>query len=93
MPLPDNPSLLNKDAVCGRLGLSARCLETMVRAGQFPPQVRRGCLVYWSEAAVIAWQQQMLAKQEAGVVSTSGMRRRPHLIESRNDFSCAPVPV
>jgi prophage regulatory protein len=76
MPLPDAPSLLNKDAVCGRLGLSARCLENMVRDGQFPPPVRLGRFVYWSEAAVIAWQQQMFAAQEAWVVFKPGAKRR-----------------
>lgn len=68
MPLPDAPSLLNKAAICNRLSLSPRCLEMMVRDKLFPPPVRLGRQVYWSEVAVAAWQQRMFAEQESWAV-------------------------
>lgn len=76
MPFPDAHSLLNKGAVCDRLGMSPRCLEMMVRDNLFPPPVRLGRYVYWSEAAMTAWRQQMFAEQEAWVVPADGIRRR-----------------
>ena len=57
--------LLNKASLCERLSISPRTLENMVSAGSFPPPVRVGKYVYWSEVAVRAWQQRMFAAQEA----------------------------
>lgn len=57
--------LLDKQAVCKRLNMSPRALEYMVRDGAFPPAVRIGRRMYWSEVAVRAWQQRLFAAQEA----------------------------
>jgi len=59
------PALLDKEAVCQRLGIAARTLENMVGEGQFPPAVRVGKRVYWSEKAVRSWQRMLFAAQEA----------------------------
>lgn len=58
------PILLNKSAVCERLCISSRNLETMVKEGTFPPAVRLGKSVYWSEAAVSKWHQLAFLAQE-----------------------------
>lgn len=57
-------ALLDKVSLCERLHLSARTLENMVKAGTFPPPVRVGKYVYWSEIAVRSWQQRLFAAQE-----------------------------
>ena len=59
------PTLLDKAAVCQRLSLAPRTIVNMVRDGAFPPPVRLGKKVSWSEAAVCAWQQRLFAAQEA----------------------------
>jgi prophage regulatory protein len=56
---------LDKTALCGQLAVSARTLENMVKAGAFPPPVRIGKRVYWTEAAVRKWQQRLFCGQEA----------------------------
>lgn len=55
---------MKKDAVCNRLGISLRTLENMVKAKTFPPPVRIGKYVYWSEIAVARWQRGLFADQE-----------------------------
>lgn len=57
--------LLSKANLCERLNISPRTLENMVNAGTFPPSVRVGKYVYWSELAVAEWQRRMFAAQEA----------------------------
>ncbi|MBB3182271.1 AlpA family transcriptional regulator [Variovorax sp. Sphag1AA] len=57
--------LLDKVSVCNRLSLSLRTLENMVQEGTFPPPVRVGRRVYWSEIAVRRWQQRLFAAQES----------------------------
>ncbi|RXN86990.1 hypothetical protein C7R54_19090 [Achromobacter aloeverae] len=37
----------------------------MVNAGTFPPSVRVGKYVYWSEVSVNSWQRRMFSAQEA----------------------------
>jgi predicted DNA-binding transcriptional regulator AlpA len=59
------PSLLDKATVCTRLAIAPRTLEYMVKNGQFPPGVRVGKHIYWSELAVRKWQLLMFASQEA----------------------------
>lgn len=59
------PNLLDKAAVCQRLSLAPRTIENMVRDGAFPPPVRLGKRVFWSEVAVSAWQKRLFAAQEA----------------------------
>ena len=44
--------LLDKATLCARLNISARTVENMVKDGSFPPPVRVGKYVYWSEVAV-----------------------------------------
>lgn len=61
---PPIPTLLNKAAVCERLAVSPRCLEMMVRDGDFPPPVRLGRHVYWSEAALTNWHTAAFSAQE-----------------------------
>lgn len=57
--------LLDKTTLCERLNISARTIENMVKDGSFPPPVRLGKYVYWSEAAVRAWQRRLFAAQES----------------------------
>lgn len=59
------PTMLDKETVCTRLGLGQRTLENMVRDNEFPPPVRLGKRVYWSEIAVCAWQKRLFSAQEA----------------------------
>lgn len=61
---PASPTLLNKATVCERLAVSPRCLEMMVRDGDFPPPVRLGRHVYWSEVALSHWHTTAVAAQE-----------------------------
>lgn len=58
-------SLLNKEALSRRLGVSVRTLEGLVAEGEFPPGVRVGRCLYWTEAAVQAWHQRIFAVQLA----------------------------
>lgn len=55
----------NKQQLCELLSLSERTLENMVNAGTFPPPVRIGKYVYWSEHAVLKWQQNLFFEQES----------------------------
>jgi len=57
----------DKPGVCNLLGFSERTLENLVKAGGFPPPVRIGRKVYWTEAAVRRWQQRQFNMQEAWV--------------------------
>jgi len=59
------PALLDKTTLCERLSISLRTVENMVRDGIFPPPVRVGKHVYWSEVAVQKWQRRMFAAQES----------------------------
>lgn len=62
-PAPINASMLNKDALAARLSLSARTIDNRVKAGDFPPGVRIGKFVYWTEAAVTACHTRVLGVQ------------------------------
>lgn len=62
-----SPLLHNKVDVCARLKISARNLEGMVRAGTFPPAVRIGKCVYWTEKCLTAWMERMFGVQEAWI--------------------------
>ena len=59
------PALLTKANLCERLAISPRTLENMVKDGGFPPPVRMGKHVYWSETAVRKWQLRLFAAQES----------------------------
>jgi len=65
MPDTPFPALLSKDDLCASLGISKRTIENMVRDGTFPPPVRLGKCVYWSEVAVHSWRRRRFAGQEA----------------------------
>lgn len=58
-------TLLSKEALCKSLGISKRTVENMCRDGSFPPPVRIGKCVYWSELAVQTWQRRLFAAQES----------------------------
>lgn len=55
--------LLNKAELCAKLNISPRTIENMVRDGRFPPAVRIGKYVYWSERSIIGWQEKLFAAQ------------------------------
>lgn len=57
--------LLDKATLCERLNISPRTIENMVKDGSFPPPVRVGKYVYWSEIAIRGWQRRLFAAQEA----------------------------
>jgi prophage regulatory protein len=58
-------TMLDKKTVCERFSISPRTLENFVRDGQFPPPVKLGKCVYWSELAVSKWHKMLFAAQEA----------------------------
>lgn len=58
-------SLLDKATVCERLNIAPRTLEYMVVRGEFPPAVRIGKRVYWSDTAVLNWQRRTFMAQES----------------------------
>lgn len=62
-PAPITASLLTKDALAARLCLSVRTIDNMVKAREFPPGVRIGKFVYWTEAAVAAWHTRVFSLQ------------------------------
>lgn len=61
---PITASLLNKQALSVRLGISIRTIENMVSAGQFPPGVRIGKFVFWTESVVDKWQTRIFGVQQ-----------------------------
>jgi len=58
------PALMSKNDLCESLGISKRTIENMVRDGCFPPPVRLGKCVFWSEVAVQNWRRRLFAGQE-----------------------------
>ncbi len=65
MPQGQLVPVLTKQDVCAQLKVSPRTIENMVKSGDFPPAVRIGKLVYWSQIALSRWQQKRFADQEA----------------------------
>lgn len=61
----DAPVLLTKMDMCARLQVSARTLENMVKDRAFPPGVRVGRFVYWTEGVVAKWVARQFGAQEA----------------------------
>lgn len=61
---PITAQLLNKKALSARLGLSPRTIENMVLSRQFPPGVRIGKFVFWSESVVSKWKARIFGVQE-----------------------------
>jgi predicted DNA-binding transcriptional regulator AlpA len=62
---PPLNNTLKKDDICERFSLSERTLENMVKANLFPPPVRLGKYVYWSEVAVHKWHTRYFCAQES----------------------------
>ena len=60
----NQPVLINKKTLCGRLGVSQRGLENMISQKRFPRGVTVGKCVYWSEKALGAWLQREFGAQE-----------------------------
>lgn len=58
-------ALMTKEQVAKNMGLSARTLEGLVAKGEFPPGVRVGRFLYWTESAITAWHQRRFAMQLA----------------------------
>jgi prophage regulatory protein len=61
--------LVSKSELCERLFISPRTVENLVRAGDFPPPVRIGKQVFWSEKSITSWQQALFAAQDAWVAN------------------------
>ncbi|WP_374326932.1 helix-turn-helix transcriptional regulator [Azonexus sp.] len=61
---PDQPKLLTKTELSIQLSISARTIENLVKAQKFPPPVRIGKNVYWSEIAVSKWRDALFSQQE-----------------------------
>ncbi len=59
-----NGEILKKRQLCEWLGISLRCVENMVKRGEFPPPVRVGKFAYWSQDAVDAWLQRHFGAQD-----------------------------
>ncbi|MBS1170411.1 MAG: DNA-binding protein [Burkholderiaceae bacterium] len=57
--------MLGKADLCARLNISERTIENLVKQGAFPPPVRIGKYVYWSETAIGKWQERLFSAQEA----------------------------
>ncbi|MDT6962243.1 AlpA family phage regulatory protein [Cupriavidus sp. SZY C1] len=70
------PQLINKQELCERLSVSERTIENMVKADAFPPPVRIGKQVFWSETAVRQWQRALFAAQENWSPSVTPSRCR-----------------
>lgn len=56
---------LDKAAVAEKLGIGARTLDKLVAEGRFPPGVRFGRFLYWSEQVVLKWQGTLFEAQMA----------------------------
>lgn len=65
MTVADNTPFLAKHELCETLRISVRTLENMVRDGLFPPPIRLGKHVYWTEKAVAQWRRRLVAEQES----------------------------
>jgi len=57
-------SLRGKTEVCEQLRISPRALEMMIKQNLFPPPVRIGKCVYWSETAIQNWYRGRFDAQE-----------------------------
>ncbi len=57
------PTLLDKIAVQQMLNISGRSLEKLVRARRFPPPLRLGKTVRWSQSVVVQWLNEQLTPQ------------------------------
>lgn len=62
--LDDEEALLDKQQVARKLGISIRTLDNLVKAGDFPPGVRIGRFLYWSQRTIATWRRNQFASQE-----------------------------
>lgn len=58
------PRVLSKQQLADALGVSARTVDNLVRAGELPEGVRIGRCVYWTESVVEKWHKLRFALQE-----------------------------
>lgn len=65
MQATPNAALLKKSDVCERLQISSRTLEGMVKDNMFPPPVRVGRYVYWTDKVITNWVKRRFGAQEA----------------------------
>lgn len=75
--MPVAPKLINKSDVCQMLGVSDRTLEKLVAACQFPPPLRLGKRVAWSEEAVFRWLNMSVQAQLTWQPPQRKARKRP----------------
>ena len=57
--------LIRLPDVIDRVGLKRTAIYKMIKAGQFPKQVRLGVASLWSESEVAAWIEQQKMSREA----------------------------
>lgn len=62
--LNDEQALLDKQQVAHALSISIRTIDNLVKSGNFPPGVRMGRFLYWSQRAIAAWRRNQFAGQE-----------------------------
>lgn len=67
MTVANNTHFIAKSELCEALRISVRTLEIMVREGSFPPPIRLGKHVYWTEKAVAVWRRRLVAEQESWI--------------------------
>lgn len=62
--LDNEEALLDKQQVARTLGISIRTVDNLVKAGDFPPGVRIGRFLYWSQRTIATWRRNQFASQE-----------------------------
>lgn len=62
--LNDEQALLDKQQVARALSISIRTIDNLVKSGDFPPGVRMGRFLYWSQRVIAAWRRNQFASQE-----------------------------
>jgi len=60
----DEDALLDKQQAARTLGISIRTVDNLVKAGDFPPGVRIGRFLYWSQRTIATWRRNQFASQE-----------------------------
>ena len=62
---PITQSLLDKESLAKRLGLSVRTLENIVKDGGLPAGVRVGRYLYWAAEVVTVWEEHRFGAQKS----------------------------
>lgn len=60
----DQDALLDKQQAARTLGISTRTVDNLVKGGDFPPGVRIGRFLYWSQRTIATWRRNQFASQE-----------------------------